>query len=89
MILDDLNVVLEDHGVEGVLRIKMRSFLHSARQTVRRQSQVRVLDNLSPGLRSLQGIQVIALMFFDTVFVISTDVGNMSGKFANFVKLSI
>ena len=35
MILDDLNVVLEDHGVEAALRIRMRSFLHSARVTVR------------------------------------------------------
>jgi hypothetical protein len=72
MILDDLNVVLEDHGVEGVLRIKMRSFLHSARQTVRRQSQVRVLDNLSPGLQGEYALSLHTYWITDTPWLEGT-----------------
>jgi hypothetical protein len=72
MILDDLNLVLEDNGVEAPLRIRMRSFLHSARQTVRRQSQVRVLDNLSPGLQGEYALSLHTYWIEDTPWLVGT-----------------
>jgi hypothetical protein len=58
VILDDLNSALVDHGVDYALRMKMRSFMHRARRTLRRKDYSEVLDYLSTGL---QGEYALAL----------------------------
>lgn len=58
MMIDGVNSCLQDHGVEGNLRERMRGYLYNARACIIRKGQVAVLENLSPGL---QGEYALAL----------------------------